>query len=94
MDTPKIPYTYTVNNSSEVTSVTIGGTTYTTINGFSTVTTATIGGTTYTTGYGNRQANYTKLSRYLPPNNTLTFHRQHIEELVNAIILARLDGAL
>jgi hypothetical protein len=75
MDTEKIPYTYTANNFSEVTSVTIGD-------------------TTYTTGYGHRQANYTKLSRYLPPNNSLTFHQKNIETLVSAIILARLNGAL
>jgi hypothetical protein len=75
MDTEKIPYTYTANNFSEVTTVTIGS-------------------TTYTTGYGHRQANYTTISRYLPPNHSLTFHRRHIETLVSAIILARLDGAL
>ena len=75
MDTEKIPYTYTANNFSEVTTVTIGS-------------------TTYTTGYGHRQANYTTISRYLPPNHSLTFHRRHIDTLVSAIILARLDGAL
>lgn len=75
MDTEKIPYTYTANNFSEVTSITIGD-------------------MTYTTGYGRRQVNFTKLSRYLPPNHSLTFHRRNIESLVNAIILARLDGAL
>jgi hypothetical protein len=75
MDTEKIPYTYTINNFSEVTTVTIGS-------------------TTYTTGYGHCQANFTKISRYVPPNQSLTFHRRHIETLVNAIILARLDGAL
>lgn len=75
MDTEKIPYTYTIN-------------------GFSEVTTITIGSTTYTTGYGRFQANFTKLSRYLPFNHPLTFHSQHIEDLVKAVILARLDGAL
>ena len=75
MDTEKIPYTYTTNGFSEVTSITIGS-------------------TTYTTGYGRCQANFTTISRYLPLGHSLTFHRLHIETLVNAIILARLDGAL
>lgn len=75
MDTEKIPYTYTIN-------------------GFNEVTTITIGSTTYTTGYGHRQANYSTLSPYLPPNHSLTFHKRHIKELVKVIVLARLDGAL
>ena len=75
MDTEKIPYTCTINNFNEVTTITIGS-------------------TTYTTGYGSQQANYTTLVPYLPPDLRFTFHSIHIEELVTAIILARLNGEL
>ena len=83
MDTPKIPYTYTANP--------YGG-----------LETVTINSTTYTTGFGNRQVNYTTIWPYLPPHLAVVdastpinaFSVSYVEELVKAIILARLDGAL